>query len=170
MLNVNAKVHGIAMEPAGCKQLICALLEYGFGIIQLPCAEQHCFGIKRWGQVKEQMNFPAFRNHCRILLQPIVPQVQDFYENGYEITAVIGLNGSPACGVQQTCTGNWGGEIGAAYSLDVKIASLGTLDEPGVMMEVLQEMLMEAKIKTKFLAADEKDPEASSQALLAQLQ
>jgi len=169
ILNVNAKVYGIATEPAGCTQIITGLLDRGFGMIQLPCVEQSCFGINRWGQVKEQLNFPGFRTKCRSLLQPIVEQVSDFYANGYEIAAVIGLDGSPACGVNYTCTGNWGGEIGSGYDLPAKIASLAILREPGVMMEILQEMLKEAGITVQFLAVDETNPEASGKDLMANL-
>lgn len=169
ILNINAKVYGIATEPAGCKQIVSGLLEHGFGIIQLPCVEQSCFGIKRWGQVKEQLDFPAFRSKCRSLLQPILEQVLDFHKNGYDITAVIGLDGSPACGVYSTCTGNWGGEIGYGHDLTAQLASLATLPEAGVMMEVLQEMLEQAGINVRFLAVDEQNPEVACQELIKNL-
>nr|WP_312578116.1 CD3072 family TudS-related putative desulfidase [Sedimentibacter sp.] len=169
ILNINAKVYGIATEPAGCRQIVSALLDNGYGIIQLPCVEQSCFGIKRWGQVKDQMNFPGFRSKCYDLLKPIIEQILDFYYNGYEISAVIGLDGSPACGVNYTCTGNWGGEIGEGYDLQSKICTLNKLTEYGVMMEVLAEMLDKSGIDTKFLSVDESNPEASSQDLIAEL-
>jgi predicted secreted protein len=169
LLNINAKVYGIATEPAGCPQIVSGLLKHGYGIIQLPCVEQSCFGINRWGLVKEQTDFPAFRLKCRALLQPIVEQVLDFYENGYEIAAVIGLDGSPSCGVHFTCSGKWGGEIGCLNDIDGIIASLKTLNEPGVMMEVLEEMFEENKLKIRFMAADENDPEAAAEKLIGQL-
>lgn len=158
-LNVNAKVMGIATEAGGCKNIVSGLLEAGYGIIQLPCVEQQCCGCNRWGQVKEQLNFPAFRRKCRELLQPVIDQVLDFAEGGYEISAVIGLDGSPACGVNFTCTGKWGGEIGDGYGLSEKIESLGRLDEPGVMMEVLADMLEEANLSVPFFSVDEANPE-----------
>lgn len=169
ILNINAKIYGIATEPAGCRQIISGLLENGYGIIQLPCVEQSCFGINRWGQVKEQINFPGFRAKCHELLKPIIEQVLDFYQNGYEISAVIGLDGSPSCGINYTCTGNWGGEIGEGYDIQSKIDSLDKLSEYGVMMEVLKEMLDEIGIVTKFLSVDESDPEATSSELINKL-
>ncbi|WMJ76035.1 MULTISPECIES: CD3072 family TudS-related putative desulfidase [unclassified Sedimentibacter] len=169
ILNVNAKVYGIATESAGCSKIVSELLNKGYGIIQLPCVEQSCFGIRRWGQVKEQMNFPGFRSKCYELLNPVIEQVSDFYNNGYNIAAVIGLDGSPACGVNYTCTGNWGGEIGDGYGLQSKIRSLDKLPEYGVMMEVLAEMLDDAGIVTKFLSVDESNPEASLQNLISEL-
>ncbi len=169
ILNINSKVYGIATEPAGCRQIVSGLLDNGFGIIQLPCVEQSCFGINRWGLVKNQLDFPGFRSKCYELLKPVVEQISDFYQNGYEIAAVIGLDGSPSCGINYTCTGNWGGEIGEGYDLQSKISSLKNLSEYGVMMEVLSEMLSKAGIFTKFLSVDESCPEASSQELIAKL-
>lgn len=169
ILNVNAKIYGIATEQAGCIRIVEGLLKNGFGIIQLPCVEQSCFGINRWGQVKEQVDFPAFRAKCRFLLQPIIEQVLDFYENGYEISAIVGLDGSPTCGVNYTCTGKWGGEIGEGYDLPAKIESLGILREPGVMMEVLKEMLEEMHINARFLSIDESNPNASENELFSKL-
>ena len=40
ILNVNAKVYGIAQCPAGATDLINLLMDNGYGIIQLPCIEQ----------------------------------------------------------------------------------------------------------------------------------
>jgi predicted secreted protein len=168
-LNVNSKVYGIATEPAGCMQIVSGLLSNGYGIIQLPCVEQHCFGINRWGLVKEQVKFPTFRARCRLLLQPIVEQVLDYFENGYELTAVIGLDGSPTCGVNYTCTGNWGGEMGNKHDMQGKITSLDTLHEPGVMMEILMEMFKENNISVKFIAVEEKDPETTAEELINKL-
>ena len=169
LLNVNAKVEGIATVAGGCQKLVTELLAAGYGIIQLPCVEQHCCGIRRWGQVKEQLAFPSFRQRCRELLQPIVEQVQDFAQHGYEIAGVIGLNGSPSCAVNTTCSGNWYGEIGDGYGLPEKIATLRPLQEPGVMMEELAVMLEQAGLKVKFLAVNEADPDSEAQHILSQL-
>lgn len=169
ILNINAKVYGIATEAAGCRQIVSGLLDNGFGIVQLPCVEQSCFGIRRWGLVKDQVDFPGFRSKCLELLKPVVEQAADFCQNGYEIAAVIGLDGSPSCGINYTCTGNWGGEIGEGYDLQSKISSLKKISEYGVMMEVLSEMLNKAGISVKFLSVDEDSPEASSHELIAKL-
>ena len=99
--------------------------------------EQLCCGISRWGQVKEQLDFPAFRRRCAQLLEPIVDQTEDFIRNGYRVCGVIGLDGSPSCGVNETCSGRWGGEIGDGYGLEEKIPTLHPVSGSGVMMEVL---------------------------------
>ena len=40
ILNVNAKVDGLATVPAGCTALVTRLLDEGYGIIQLPCMKR----------------------------------------------------------------------------------------------------------------------------------
>ncbi len=163
---MNAKVYGLATESAGCKSIISGLLDAGIGIIQLPCVEQSCFGINRWGQVKNQMDFPGFRSLCKSLLQPIVEQVSDFYHNGYQISAIIGIDGSPACGVKYTCAGDWGGEFTGPDDVAVRLETLKTENAYGVMMEVLQGLLLAEKINVPFLSVDESNPESSSKELI----
>lgn len=169
ILNTNAKVDGLSTEAAGCTKIVAGLLDNGYGIIQLPCVEQSCLGMKRWGIVKDQLDFPGFRAKCRSLLQPIIEQVVDFSNNGYTIAAVIGVDGSPTCGVNYTCSGNWGGEIGEGYSLADKIASLVCLPESGIMIEVLQQMLKEVSLSVKFIAVDEKNPQSAIEDLIKNL-
>lgn len=155
LLNVNAKVEGLANYKSGLIELIEEIYKSGYGIIQLPCIEQDMCGIKRWGQVYEQLNHPQFRERCYERLLPIVQQVEDFIENGYEIAAVIGINGSPSCGVEYTCSSNWGGE----YSSDKQYEEVIDLDKKGVMMKVLDDMFKVKEISIPFIGIDEKDPE-----------
>ena len=63
LLNVNAKVYGIASEKGG-SNIIGQLIHRGYGIIQLPCIEMAMYGSQRWGIVYEQSNFPAFRENA----------------------------------------------------------------------------------------------------------
>ena len=169
ILNVNAKVDGLATVPAGCTALVSRLLDEGYGIIQLPCMEQLCCGISRWGQVKEQLDFPAFRRRCAQLLEPIVDQTEDFIRNGYRVCGVIGLDGSPSCGVNETCSGRWGGEIGDGYGLEEKIPTLHPVSGSGVMMEVLRMQLAERGLSLPFLAVNETDPDRDADRILFQL-
>ena len=169
ILNVNAKVGGLATVPAGCTNLVTRLLNEGYGIIQLPCMEQLCCGSSRWGQVKEQLDFPAFRRRCAQVLEPIVDQTEDFIRNGYRVCGVIGLDGSPSCGVNETCSGHWGGEIGDGYGLEEKIPTLHAISGAGVMMEVLRTQLAERGLSLPFLAVHETDPDGDADRILFQL-
>lgn len=156
ILNVNAKVMGIAGEKGG-SPFIGELLKKGYGIIQLPCLEMIVYGSQRWGIVYEQNDFPGFRERCREALRPIVRQVEDYAQHGYEITAVIGVDGSPTCGVNETVTGRWGGEFNRENDFTARLETLEESKGAGVFMEELKAMLDEGGIKTKFLAVSETD-------------
>lgn len=155
LLNVNAKVEGLATVPSASIDLITGLMKMGVGIVQLPCVEQDMCGIRRWGQVEEQLNHPNFRKRCHELLTPIINQIKDFLDNGYKICGIIGIDGSPSCGVNITCSGDWYGEIGEAYNVLEKAKTVREKKSPGVMIQVLKEMLVEEKINVEFFAVNE---------------
>lgn len=156
-LNVNAKIEGIALNASVFEELIQFIIKNNYGIIQLPCVEQHVCGIKRWSQVSNQLDNPHYRNECRKLLEPIVEQVLDFHNNGYEIVGVIGVNGSPSCGVDYTCVGNFCGEF--ADDFQDKLASVKMENKYGIMMEELQKLFIKNNLNINFMAIDESNPE-----------
>lgn len=159
ILNPNSKVEGLV--DSSSEDLVINLMKSGYGIIQLPCIEQDMCGIRRWGQVKEQLDHPNYRRRCRELLEPIVYQVKDFLNNGYTVAAVVGIDGSPSCGVRYTCSGDWSGEMGEKYGLMEKISTLKTADAPGVMMEELIFLFDREGIEVPFVSLDESDSEGS---------
>ncbi|MCP1101829.1 putative secreted protein [Aequitasia blattaphilus] len=168
ILNPNAKVHGL-VDFTMQHSIVKDLLDMNIGIIQLPCVEQDMCGIRRWGQVVEQLDFPNFKNRCRELLTPILNQVVDFYEHNYHLLGVIGMDGSPTCGVHYTCSGDWYGEIGENFNLTNKIKSLHYQNRPGVMIQVLQKMLSDARLTIPFYALDEENLGRSQEKIIKQI-
>lgn len=170
LLNVNSKVNNIANYEGVLKELAIPLIEKNYGFIQLPCPETlHC-GLKRWGQVKEQFETPYFKEHCKNILAPFISQIIDYFQNGYEISACIGVDGSPSCGVNSTCRSKqWGVEIDSSLSLEKLIKSVEKVEEEGVFIEVFKKLLDEHKIDIKFLAIDEANPKNSIENLLKEL-
>jgi len=164
LLNVNAKVIGLAHSEAGSITLVTELLKRGYGIIQLPCVEQFVCGCQRWGQVKEQLAHPHYRQTCRQLLLPVVQQIQDFTASGYHVSGVIGIDGSPSCGVNSTCSGKWGGELSALFSVPQVLDTLRPTAEMGVMMEELHEMLLDCNLTIPFMAVEEERQQGDSAA------
>lgn len=164
LINVNAKVHGIA-QYEGASSVIADLISHGYGLIQLPCIEQAMLGINRWGIVNSQCNFPAFKRRCNELLEPVVDQIEDFINNGYQVKAIIGLDGSPTCGVNKRAYGNWYGEVAYEFGLDEKVKSVGLEDGMGSMMEVLKAMLDERGLDIRFCAISEADDMTTAEAL-----
>ena len=166
LLNINAKVDGIATSPAGATELVSLLMQNGFGIIQLPCVEQDMCGIRRWGQVKNQLNHPSFIARCNEMLTPVVNQLEDFYNNGYKICGIIGVDGSPSCGVNLSCSGEWYGEIGEIYNTMEKANTLEMTEESGVMIDVLKKMLSSRKMSIPFFSVNEKNMNGDWQKLI----
>lgn len=162
ILNSNAKVEGLAIYKGVLKDLVRFFMDADFGIIQLPCMETIVYGIKRWGHVKEQFDSPFFRKQCRHMLEPIVDQIVDYHQNGYHIAAVIGIDGSPSCGVSITCSSKlWGGEVSNQFGLQEKMEDLRTVEDQGVFMEELKKLLHNRGIDIPFLAIDEADSTSS---------
>lgn len=162
LLNSNSKVEGLAQYEGACKNLIKYLVDKGYGIIQLPCPEITMYGIKRWGHVKEQFDTPCFRNHCRNIFSDVMEQIIEYTKNGYTFKTLIGIDGSPSCGVNKTCSSSlWGGEMAVEYGLSHKIKDLKFIEAKGVFIEEISNLLDVNNIKINLIAIDEKYPESS---------
>ncbi len=144
LLNQNAKVNGFAFFPAMIKPLIDILQANEFGIVQLPCPETTFSGTRRWWYVREQYDTPGYRSHCRRILEPIISQIAEYQKEGYKVV-IIGLDGSPSCGVRWSGTSkNWGGppRIPEAEMTNYPLAK-----KPGIYIEELVSMIKKAGIK-----------------------
>lgn len=136
-------------------------LDDGIQIIQLPCPEFTLYGSRRWGHVSEQFDNVFFRNHCRKILRPILDQIKEYLDNGefFEVLGVVGIDGSPSCGVDYTCTGNWYGSFEGRTDLAETLATGGLKKGPGILMAVLMDMLKEEgladRVKVTSLFAPE---------------
>jgi len=105
ILNQNSRVLGIAYYPGMINEIVDILRKYEVGVIQMPCPELTYTGLLRENQTKEQYNTPAFRRHCRQIASGIANQIEEYLKNGFRVLAVIGVDGSPTCGVDETSTG-----------------------------------------------------------------
>ena len=167
ILNANAKVHGLSTYPAVMVSLVNFFIEQDIAIIQLPCPEMAIYGIQRWGHVKEQFDTLHFRESCVQMLKNIVGQIKNYKDNGYEVLGIIGINGSPSCGVTKTCSsGAWFGDFLDKENTWEKIETLNMIDEMGVFIEELVKLLRKHEIQIPLWAIDEGDYENSSKELI----
>lgn len=166
ILNPNSKVEGLVENSSILKSFSMSILKNDIGIIQLPCVEQDMCGIRRWGQVVEQLDHPNFRYRCRKLLTPIVYQAKDFLNNGYDVIGVVGIDGSPTCGVKFTSSGEWYGEIGSKYGVLEKASTLKKKYKMGIMMEELLSLFRENDIEIPFFSIDESNSDESLEKIL----
>lgn len=150
ILNVNSKVESFIKEferEEARKELLKLIIENNISIIQLPCPEQIMYGSKRWGHVKDQFDTPHFRRICREEFKTYLYQIQEYINNGHEILGILGIDGSPSCGVSLTCRGEWGGELGSNKNLSRTIDSIIYTEEKGIFIEEIESMLGEKDIK-----------------------
>ena len=141
LLNQNAKVNGFAFFPAMIKPLIDILHKNNFGVIQLPCSETTFSGTRRWWYVREQYDTPGYRTHCRRILEPILSQIVEYQKEGYKVV-IIGLDGSPSCGVRWSGTSKtWGGPPKIPED---EMTKYPLAKKPGVFIKELVAMIKEA--------------------------
>lgn len=162
ILNANAKVAGIAQTPGAIPVIVEGLLRDGVGIVQLPCPEQTYGGCRRWGMTREQYDLPKYRRHCRALLEDVVDQMEDYLRNDYEVLGIVGVDGSPSCGVDRTCVGYSGGEMASMQPLPECLIVEGR----GVFLECLMSMLQDRGVSIPAVGIDEALQEALSWAEL----
>jgi predicted secreted protein len=119
LLNENVRYWGGAFRPGMVDEVVDAARLQGCGIYQMPCPEQRV-----WGGVLKRHAARAFgiRGHLayrvrrplrwlfsrytamryRLLAARVAEDVRDYLRSGFQVTAVVGVGGSPSCGVRTT--------------------------------------------------------------------
>jgi predicted secreted protein len=142
-LNQNARVAGAAECPAAVTELIAGLLERGIGIIQMPCPELHVLGLDRAHvEIRRELEKVAGRAECRRLARDLVRQIEEYQKCGVRVLGILGKNGSPTCGVEQT----W---------LD------GVAPGMGVFIEELKAELRDQDLSMRITGMRDDDPSAA---------
>ena len=99
ILNQNSRVFGLAERSSAITEIVEFLIRNDMGIIQMPCPELTYAGILRKSQTKDQFDNAIFRNHCRKIAEEIVEQVQEYSKGKIKARIIIGVDGSPSCGI-----------------------------------------------------------------------
>lgn len=147
LLNVNARVDGLA-RYAGVHPLVGVLAERGYGVIQLPCPELLAEGGTREPRPVEAYDTPDFNQLCATLAAQVALTVQAHVDAGDDVIALVGVEGSPSCGVSVT---NVGAGEGPWTSGDPTTRVAGC----GVFARALRERL--ASLGVVFAAVDGHD-------------
>ncbi|MBP7736525.1 MAG: hypothetical protein KA369_11175 [Spirochaetes bacterium] len=116
MLNQNTRYMGGAFYKGIVPGIIETALDKGYGIVQMPCPEQQAWG----GVLKKYMwlgfgSKPGLFYKFRIILLPLfifytkfmykriarntVRNLIDYHKSGFQIIGIVGIDGSPSCGV-----------------------------------------------------------------------
>jgi predicted secreted protein len=95
----------------GLKPLEFCLPSEGQGpVVQLPCPEALYMGLDRWAVTRNQLDVPEFRRFCRSLITHYADLLEMLAKKGVRIR-VLGVRGSPSCGVCTTSSGYAGGRV-----------------------------------------------------------
>ncbi|GFM37864.1 CD3072 family TudS-related putative desulfidase [Desulfovibrio psychrotolerans] len=135
LLNANVKVCGLAAYAGAHRPVWETLLPAGVGVVQLPCPEFLHMGPARWWQTRSQYDTPAYRALCSALADSVADQALMYRGAGVRLLAVLGVEGSPSCGVNRVYDhAEWGGR---PRDVDPAVAKRAG---KGVWMEVLEQV------------------------------
>lgn len=116
LLNQNTRYLGGAVCPGVVAAAIAPYVEDGTGVVQMPCPEQRVWG----GVLKTRMLWLI--QHPRVAAAPmlwpvalryvrwryghyaraVVRDVEDYHASGLSVRGLVGIAGSPSCGVETT--------------------------------------------------------------------
>jgi len=128
ILNQNSRALGLAERSSVITEIVEFLARNELGIIQMPCPELAYAGVSRLHQTREQYDNTAFRMHCKKIAEELASQVQEYEKSRIRLKIVLGVDGSPSCGVNET--------------LNMKVS--------GIFMEELHSALTKGKIAVPF--------------------
>lgn len=155
IINQNSVVKGEYKDINIFFPFIKKLFEENIGILQLPCPETECYGLRRWGHVKEQFDNCGYRKYLEKIVNSFVDIIKEYINNGYEIVGIYGIAGSPSCGVNLTCSANWEGEISSYKDKEDIISRVKMINESGIFMEMFKSILDKNKINIPFYDIDD---------------
>lgn len=140
------------------KQLLLMAAQDNLQVIQLPCPEFTQYGSQRWGHVKEQFDNVFFKTKCKEQLERPLQELSEYlkYPNRFQVLGIIGVEGSPSCGVGLTCSGPWGSSPASGKQWASIVDQCKMINEAGVMIDVLLEELSNRKIEVPVYGLTQK--------------
>jgi uncharacterized protein YbbK (DUF523 family) len=116
LLNENTRYLGGAFRRGCVDELMDGFQQEGLGIYQMRCPEQRAWGgvLKRSllpfygsrGTLLYRLRYvllPLFRWYTRWvywrLAKEVVRDIEDYVRSGFEVVGIVGVGGSPSCGV-----------------------------------------------------------------------
>lgn len=105
ILNQNARIKKYAYWPTGIKPVMQFFEEHDIGVVQMPCPELMFLGLDRKGQIYKQLSEPTIRKGLRDIAKDVCFQILQYRKHDFRVLAVIGIDGSPCCGVAKTWDG-----------------------------------------------------------------
>jgi predicted secreted protein len=117
LLNQNTRYLGGASCPGVVEAAVSSYISDGVGIVQMPCPEQRVWGgvlkrrllwlvehrrVARAAAPLFRLAAPYLRWRYARIARAVVRDVDDYSASGFEVVGVVGVVGSPSCGVTTT--------------------------------------------------------------------
>jgi predicted secreted protein len=121
LLNENTRYLGGACVAGCLPEVVERCVQQRLGIVQMPCPEQRAwggvlksmllraYGLKHGSRVLFMLRRPLlvlfrWRTHhaYQKLARQVASEVADYLASGMEVQAIVGVDGSPSCGVSTT--------------------------------------------------------------------
>ncbi len=177
LLNENTRYLGGACRCGAIREYVDACLDRGLGIVQMPCPEEHAWGgvLKRrllWfmgceGRLRYRLRnvlLPLLlwytRRVYRRMSRQVANQIADYQSSGCTVVGIVGVDGSPSCGVRQTLdlrrSLEWVGRLPAtadAQSMNA-IVRASVVEGSGIFLSLLRQEVERRKLGTPFLGHD----------------
>jgi len=115
---------------ASVNPLIKLLNENNIAIEQLPCPEVKWEGLKRPASGLSRYDNESYKKVCKEIADEVVNLIKEYIKNGIEVVGIVGVNGSPSCGVEFTSN---------------------RIKSKGIFMKILDETLKNNGIYVKFV-------------------
>jgi predicted secreted protein len=178
ILNENTRYLGGACRAACIREIVEQCMDKDIGIVQMPCPEQIA-----WGGVTKRLMLlaygakgtffyrilslflPLFLFYTKVVFRRVARetagQIKDYLASGFSVVGVMGIDGSPSCGVNKTLDFRRSFESAACIDMETvtvehmnAIISEALIDGRGIFMGMLQDELGKRFIHVPFTAHD----------------
>jgi predicted secreted protein len=182
VLNENTRYLGGAFCPGFNRNIISAIADSDCGILQMPCPEQAAWGgvLKKYiwlsaglkgGAVYYviRMFYPFFTLYTYLryfmIASGIMKIIRDYKRSGFDIAGIIGIDGSPACGINKTL----GMKKSFEYISSLDLETLNRIDfnvnlykrcleiGRGIFMKILIKKLVRNRMNVNLYSLDLQD-------------
>lgn len=179
ILNENTRYLGGAFRKGCIDEIVDEIQRQGIGIVQMKCPEQKAWGgvLKKymWSPVGSKNTFfhkispvvfPLFiwntKRIYRKIAQEVADEIQDYKESGFDVVGIMGIGGSPSCGVNTTLDMKKSAELLANTPADgmsrEKINGPGNIEllikGEGYFIEALRDSLKGRGLDVRFYEHD----------------
>lgn len=179
ILNENTRYLGGAFRRGCVDELVDEFQKEGVGIVQMKCPEQ-----KAWGGVLKKRILRVFgsretllyklkgiylpffmwntRRVYRKIAREVTAEIKDYCDSNFDVTGIVGVAGSPSCGVNTTLDVEKSVEYLAGTSIDdlnrEKMNQFGIkgclIKGNGLFIRALKDELKKENIKIRFYEHD----------------